>query len=485
MKKIILLWLICWSLTAILNAQPATTSHTAKVICHFEGSKDGDTATVEIWKYNIKTPEMRQRSLAIIKNSQVEVKMDSLYYPVYLSVLYKQKTFLNREFYYTNPQLYLVEPGDNIRINCTKDSMVFSGLGAAKMQIWYQMENLKNIVLKDYPPRRIHGDYKNELWDYYDESLSIKMAFLKNTQSQVSPISYQLMLTDIFSRDMNARLGDFGLDTGRDSGTTTEYYHALYSRFCRKFETFAHTENNEILSHSFYYTNLLLSKHIVDSFALVKKPFNLAVCYEQVKKKYTGIMRERLITSLLEKYRLRSQQSLCLQDAVTIVKDPELKALLLKEYLNKLKGTPAFNFILTNTAGKTVRLSDFKNKVVILDFWFTGCLSCIEMSTALQPVEAVFKENKNVVFISISIDTDKGFWLKSLSTGYYSTPERINLYTNGEGEMNGLIRYYDIHSYPTVMLIDTHGNLFSSSLPNPRADSGEAMIGEIQQVLKQ
>ncbi len=485
MKKIMLLWLICWNLTATLNAQPATTPHTAKVICRFEGSKDGDTAKVEIWKYNIKTPEMRRQSLAIIKNAQVEVMMDSLYYPVYLSVFYKQKTFFNREFYFANPQLYLVEPGDSIRINCTKDSMVFSGRGAVKMQVWYQMENLKNTVLKDYPLRRINGDYRNELFDFYDESLSIRMAFLKNIQSQISHISYQLMLADIFSRYMTVRLAYFELNTGKDSGTTTEYYHALYSRLCKKFETFAHTKNNEILSHSFYYTNLLMLKHIVDSFAMVEKPFNLVDCYEQVKKKYTGIIRERLITSLLDRYRLLNQQSLCLQDAVTIVKDPELKALLLKEYLNKLKGTAAFNFTLTNTAGQTVKLSDFKNKVVILDFWFTGCLSCIDMSTALQPVESVFKENKNVVFISISIDTDKGTWLKSLSKGFYSTPERINLYTNGEGEMNGLIRYYDIHGYPTLMLIDAKGNLFSSSLPNARADSGEAMIGEIQQALKQ
>ena len=485
MKKIILLWLLCWTLCVTLNAQPATTPHSAKVICRFEGSKDGDTARVEIWKYNIKTPEIRRQSLAIIKNSQVEVMMDSLNYPVYLSVFYKQKTLRNRELYFANPELYLVEPGDSIHINCTKTSMVFSGRGAARMQVWDQMGKLKNRILKNYPDR-ISKDYRNKLYDFYDESLTTKMAFLKTYQKRISRIAYQLLQADAFAVNMLARLPYFELkNIIRDSGTTVEDYGALYLRFSSIRTPFPINEKDAILAHSFYYTNLLMRRHMTDSFRMMGKPFNVMDCYEQIKRKYTGILRDNLLTCLIERHKASDNVLNCFQDALLTVKDPELKEVLHKLYQNNRKGNIVFDFSLRDTTNKLVRLSDFKNKIVLLDIWFTGCIPCMSTSKALEAVETLFKENKDMVFIGISTDRDKAVWLKSVRKGWYSSPFRINLFTDQKGEIDPFIQYYDIHTYPTLMLVDRKGNLYSGALPNPLSDKGQGIISVINKALAQ
>lgn len=64
---------------------------------------------------------------------------------------------------------------------------------------------------------------------------------------------------------------------------------------------------------------------------------------------------------------------------------------------------PAPNFELKDLSGKTVRLSDFKGKVVLLDFWATYCIPCHESIPALQKMQDSWKAQGFEV-IGLSID---------------------------------------------------------------------------------
>ena len=67
-------------------------------------------------------------------------------------------------------------------------------------------------------------------------------------------------------------------------------------------------------------------------------------------------------------------------------------------------GSKAADFSLKSTTGKTIKLSDYKNKVVIIDFWATWCGPCRRGIPDLVAIQNEFKND--VVIIGISVDTD-------------------------------------------------------------------------------
>jgi cytochrome oxidase Cu insertion factor (SCO1/SenC/PrrC family) len=134
------------------------------------------------------------------------------------------------------------------------------------------------------------------------------------------------------------------------------------------------------------------------------------------------------------------------------------------EFYKDEAGQPAYNFELTDTSGKKVKLSDFKGKVVFIDFWYTGCVNCLNYyENVLSKVEEQFRSNQNFVFISISIDKDKVYWLKSVNKRKYTSVLATNLYTNGEGTLNNVIANYRIEVYPRPLIIDKNQKIFEMS----------------------
>ena len=73
------------------------------------------------------------------------------------------------------------------------------------------------------------------------------------------------------------------------------------------------------------------------------------------------------------------------------------KADMVKNVLNK----PSFDFSLKDLNGKTVSLSDYKGKVVVLDFWATWCGYCKMSFPGMQLAINRYKDNPNVVFLFI------------------------------------------------------------------------------------
>lgn len=138
----------------------------------------------------------------------------------------------------------------------------------------------------------------------------------------------------------------------------------------------------------------------------------------------------------------------------------------------------AFPFELKDSLGNLVRLDDFKGKVVLMDFWFTGCKGCVQVAKELhEKVIPGFRGDTGVVFIAVSIDVNFLQWKKSIRTGIYSAPPELNLYTQGMGSGHPLFRYYGFSGCPQLLLIDAAGYLVSSSPPMP----GPELVNLIRQ----
>jgi thiol-disulfide isomerase/thioredoxin len=66
---------------------------------------------------------------------------------------------------------------------------------------------------------------------------------------------------------------------------------------------------------------------------------------------------------------------------------------------------PDIEFTLLNSPIGKARLSDFKGKLVILDFWATWCTSCIQSFPKMEALQEKFKDNLKVLLVNSSIAT--------------------------------------------------------------------------------
>ena len=65
--------------------------------------------------------------------------------------------------------------------------------------------------------------------------------------------------------------------------------------------------------------------------------------------------------------------------------------------------TAASDFSLKDMNGKTVRLSDYKGKVVLLEFWATWCPPCRASVPGLEKLHKAYKD-KGLVLLAVAMD---------------------------------------------------------------------------------
>ncbi|MFC1222236.1 TlpA family protein disulfide reductase [Pedobacter sp. BG31] len=135
-------------------------------------------------------------------------------------------------------------------------------------------------------------------------------------------------------------------------------------------------------------------------------------------------------------------------------------ALLLKRGRLQQPDGQSMDFAYPDASGKIHRLTDNLGKVVLLDLWATWCAPCLKEQPALEELEKSF-EGKNIVFISLSIDTDQAKWQKMVEEKKLSG---LHLFTNNKGSMIG---DYEVTEIPRFILIDQNGKMVNFQAPRP------------------
>ena len=116
------------------------------------------------------------------------------------------------------------------------------------------------------------------------------------------------------------------------------------------------------------------------------------------------------------------------------------------------KSRPAPDWQLKNIEGKPVKLSDFKEKVVVLNFWATWCAPCRMEIPALIALQKQYAD-KGLVVVGISVDEGSGAAVKS-----FMTKMGIN-YPVVLGGPETAAAYGNVQVIPTTFYVDREGNI--------------------------
>jgi peroxiredoxin len=113
------------------------------------------------------------------------------------------------------------------------------------------------------------------------------------------------------------------------------------------------------------------------------------------------------------------------------------------------------NFTLRDANGDKVQLSDYKGKVVLLDFWATWCGPCKVEIPWFMEFEQQYK-NKGFAVLGVSMDDD-GWTVVKPYIAKLKVNYRIALGNDKVGELYG-----GVDSLPTTFLIDRQGRIAST-----------------------
>jgi len=388
---------------------------------------------------------------------------------------------------------YLIMAGDSIHVTIGKNKQIYSGRGASLFQVQRKVDEVDSNqkLLKNNHGNLLHISPKKWL-EQKDSLLNSQLNMLNLYRTTIPASALGIIRADII-------------------GSNRAFVYQTIS-FTQPFIISANLSPaleiicKELLNRPPYIDQndraALSPKYVYYLYEMVKMEFKYARIKNETKENpnnnyfsiintnYTGLLKDKLLTWwLMDAAATNWLVPGYVTHALSVMQSPIFIRMVENLNLTYEKGQPITDFSFKDTKGRIVHLSDFKNKVLLIDLWFTGCSGCIKVAAGLPFVEEAFKGHGDVVFFSISIDKNKNQWLQSINEKgggkYFVTPETRYLYTSGTGENNPFIKkYVPDGTYPLMLIIDKKGKIFSSTPTHPVDEKAQTeLINEIKQVL--
>ncbi len=417
----------------------------------------------------------------ISETGYFEIKLDV--YSAYTHLSFEMQDSIGKDIVYNladpnwNPlkQTFLFKSGDSVRVDILRHGYLrFSGRGDKRLNCQAQIHGI--IAIPDIGVERC-----NELMARKEFSAAAKLRknltktaicsrllLLETYRDEIDSIAFQMIKIDaIYSAEMKKiqPLVNWQMKFGRN----TDLSQLLKEEVAPGMDRY----DDEALLKSAYYADYLVQNLYISHF--INGGSSTVKIFEHlygliVRGGYKQELADKLILVLFERFgnEYFDESKSLINEALSYTKDKKYHMLLANW---KAAQFEAYAFRLTDTIGKIHTLADYRDKVVVVDLWYTGCPNCVSLNTAMANVIEYFKGRNDIVFITVSIDKDRNKWINSVKSGKYTSEGTINLYTSGMGQNDGLIENYNFISYPAQLIIDKQGALISSNPPRPDVEN--------------
>lgn len=134
------------------------------------------------------------------------------------------------------------------------------------------------------------------------------------------------------------------------------------------------------------------------------------------------------------------------------------------------RGKPAYNFVMKDASGKVVRLSDYKGKMVVLDFWADWCKGCIASLPDYKKMAAAYKDSSDIVFLTIAWQDEgtEDLWKELSAKHQVAGPNNMIIMRKEDSkEYQRFFDAYKITGVPRYIAIDKEGNWLCNQLSYP------------------
>lgn len=139
------------------------------------------------------------------------------------------------------------------------------------------------------------------------------------------------------------------------------------------------------------------------------------------------------------------------------------------EYKTITKGNPASDLVFTSLDYGSIKLSDYKGKVIVLDLWATWCGPCMKEKPFFESLEKKYHNNENIELISLSIDTEK-VW-----RNYFDENEIVG----NQLQINrSQLTNYKVAGIPRFFVIDKNFKIVDVFAPLPSSGDLEKLINQ-------
>lgn len=134
-------------------------------------------------------------------------------------------------------------------------------------------------------------------------------------------------------------------------------------------------------------------------------------------------------------------------------------------------GYPANSFTMNTPEGKPVKLTDYKGRYVLIDFWASWCKPCRMENPNVVSAYNKYKD-KGFTVLGVSMDSNKEAWMNAIKADNLTWQHVSDL--KGWGNEAGIL--YGVKGIPQNFLLDKDGKIVAKDLRGPALDEKLAEI---------